>query len=36
MITHLENVALAMNFARVELVEERHHDERIEDDRKVL
>ena len=31
-----EDVALAVDLARVDLVEERHHDERVEDDRQVL
>lgn len=32
----LEHVALAVNLARIELVEQRHHHERIEDDGEVL
>lgn len=32
----LEDISLAMDLARIELVEQRHHDERIENDRKVL
>jgi len=31
-----EDVVLAVDFARVDLVEERHHDERVEDDGEVL
>ena len=32
----LDDVALAVDHARVDLVEERHHDERVEDDGEVL
>lgn len=32
----LEHISLAVYLARVDLVEERHHDERVEDDREVL
>jgi len=32
----LEHVALAVDLASVDLVEQRHHDERVEDDREVL
>ena len=31
-----EDVVLAVHLARADLVEERHHDERVEDDREVL
>ena len=31
-----EDVVLAVDFARADLVEERHHDERVEDGREVL
>ena len=32
----LEHVAFAVDLARVDLVEQRHHHERVEDDREVL
>ena len=32
----LEYIALAMNLAGVDLIEERHHDEGVEDDGEVL
>jgi hypothetical protein len=32
----LEHVSLAMDFARVDFIEERHHDESVEDDGEVL
>lgn len=31
-----EDVVLAVDLARADLVEERHHDERVEDDGEVL
>lgn len=32
----LEHITLSVDLAGIELVEERHHDKRIENDRKVL
>ena len=35
-VESLEDVALTVDLTRVDLVEQRHHDERVEDDREVL
>jgi len=35
-VESVEDVALSVNLASVDLVEQRHHNERVEDDREVL